>query len=163
MNVETFGWGSWREGNGYKYYLPYKINHSWKWDHSDINTLLEEASMKLGELNSFARLVPNIDLFIQLHVTTEAVVSSRIEGTQTNIDEALLPEEDIAPERREDWNEVRNYTEALHTAIESLKDLPISSRLIRQTHKTLLSGVRGEHKLPGEYRTSQNWIGGGYY
>jgi len=160
MNVETFDWGSWRESNGYKYYLPNKINHPWKWNHSDINTLLEEASMKLGELNSFARLVPNIDLFIQLHVTTEAVVSSRIEGTRTNIDEALLPEEDVAPERREDWNEVRNYTEALNTAIESLKDLPISSRLIRQTHKTLLSRVRGEHKLPGEYRTSQNWIGG---
>lgn len=160
MNIETFEWGSWREGNGYKYYLPEKINHSWKWENSDINTLLEEASMKLGELNSYARLVPNIDLFIQLHVTTEAVISSRIEGTQTNIDEALLPEEDVAPERRQDWQEVRNYTEALNTAIQSLGRLPISSRLIRQTHETLLSGVRGEHKLPGEFRTSQNWIGG---
>src|SRR5690625_133463 len=102
MNIETFKWGNIRDGKGNKYYLPEKINHSWKWDHSDINTLLEEASMKLGELNSFARLVPNIDLFIQLHVTTEAVISSRIEGTQTNIDEALLPEEDVSPDRRDD-------------------------------------------------------------
>ncbi|REL24832.1 Fic family protein [Rhodohalobacter sp. SW132] len=160
MDIETFKWGSWRQGNEYKYYLPEKINQPWKWDNSDINILLEEASMKLGELNSYARLVPNIDLFIQLHVTTEAVISSRIEGTQTNIDEALLPEEDVAPERRQDWQEVRNYTEALNTAIKSLESIPISSRLIRQTHGTLLSGVRGEHKLPGDFRASQNWIGG---
>lgn len=160
MDIKTFKWGSWRQGNKYKYYLPEKINQSWKWDNSDINILLEEASMKLGELNSYARLVPNIDLFIQLHVTTEAVISSRIEGTQTNIDEALLPEEDVAPERRQDWQEVRNYTEALNTAIKSLERIPISSRLIRQTHGTLLSGVRGEHKLPGDFRASQNWIGG---
>ena len=160
MDIEAFVWGGRREGNGYRYYLPEKINHQWRWENSDVNTLLEEASRKLGELNSYARLVPNIDLFIQLHVTTEAVVSSRIEGTQTNIDEALLSEEDVAPERRQDWQEVRNYTEALNTAIESLERMPISSRLIRQTHGTLLSGVRGEHKLPGEYRTSQNWIGG---
>lgn len=160
MNIEVYQWGSWRQEKSYQYYLPETINHPWRWDHAGLNTLLEEASMKLGELNSFARLVPNIDLFIQLHVTTEAVVSSRIEGTQTNIDEALLPEEDVAPERREDWKEVHNYTEALNEAIVSLNELPISSRLIRRTHEILMSGVRGEHKRPGEYRTSQNWIGG---
>jgi len=160
MDVKSFSWGKWREGDGYRYYLPKKINLAWTWDHAGLNTLLEEASIKLGELNSFARLVPNIDLFIQLHVTNEAVLSSRIEGTRTNIDEAYLPEEDIAPERRQDWKEVRNYTDALNNAIDSLKELPISSRLIRQTHQILLSEVRGEHKNPGEYRTSQNWIGG---
>jgi Fic family protein len=114
----------------------------------------------LGELNSFARLVPNIDLFIQLHVTKEAVVSSRIEGTQTNMEEAILPLEEVKPERRNDWQEVNNYIHALNEAILELKKLPISSRLLRQTHQTLLQSVRGEHKLPGEYRTSQNWIGG---
>lgn len=160
MDIETFEWGSWRDGKDYKYYLPKQINQPWEWNHAGLNTLLEEASIKLGELNSFAKLVPNIDLFIQLHVTTEAVVSSRIEGTQTNIGEALLPEEDVAPERRHDWKEVQNYTKALNTAIASLQDLPISSRLIRQTHEILISDVRGKHKRPGQYRTSQNWIGG---
>jgi Fic family protein len=122
--------------------------------------LLEKAAIKLGELNSFARLVPNIDLFIQLHVTKEAVVSSRIEGTRTNVDEALLPIEEIKPERQDDWREVKNYVAALNAAIVELQHLPISSRLLRNTHKTLLQSVRGEHKLPGEFRTSQNWIGG---
>ena len=160
MNITDVTWGNYRQGNGYKYYLPIPINHPWKWEHASLNTLLEEASIKLGELNSFARLVPNIDLFIQLHVTMEAVISSRIEGTQTNLDEALLPEEDIKPERRDDWKEVQSYTSAMNYAIGALSEVPISSRLICNTHEILLSGVRGEHKLPGEYRKSQNWIGG---
>src|SRR5205823_4155686 len=113
----------------------------WIWTDSTLNTLLEKASIKLGELNSFAKLVPNIDLFIQLHVTKEAVISSRIEGTQTNMGEALLPVEEIKPERRNDWQEVQNYTAALNGAIEQLKKLPLSSRLLRQAHKTLLEGV----------------------
>lgn len=104
--------------------------------------------------------MPNIDLFIQLHVTKEAVLSSRIEGTQTHIDEALLPQSEVREERRNDWQEVRNYVNAINDAIKNLDKLPISSRLILSTHKVLLNSVRGEHKIPGEYRTSQNWIGG---
>jgi len=145
---------------GYSYFLPTSVNDQWKWEDQTLNLLLEKAAIKLGELNSYARLVPNIDLFIQLHVTKEAVVSSRIEGTQTNMDEALLAEEEVNPERKNDWKEVNNYIRALNEAISELEKLPISSRLLRQTHKTLLSSVRGEHKLPGEYRSSQNWIGG---
>lgn len=82
---------------GYSYFLPQKINTTWKWDNQLINILLEKAAIKLGELNSFSKLVPNIDLFIQLHVTKEAVVSSKIEGTQTQIDEALLNEDEVSP------------------------------------------------------------------
>ncbi|MCB9262552.1 MAG: Fic family protein [Flavobacteriales bacterium] len=145
---------------GYRFFAPSLINNSWKWENQTINTLLEKAAIKLGELNSFARLVPNIDLFIQLHVTKEAVVSSRIEGTQTQMDEALLDENDIAPERKNDWREVNNYIQAMNQAIEELSSLPLSSRLIKQTHKSLLTSVRGENKMPGEYRSSQNWIGG---
>ena len=160
MDVEEFQAGIYRKGNGYQYFVPTVINHGWKWSNPELNTLLEKASRKIGELNAFANLVPNIDLFIQLHVTKEAVISSRIEGTQTNIDEALLPEEDISPKRRNDWKEVRNYTLALNTAIKDLEKLPISSRLIKKTHALLLEDVRGEHKMPGEFRKSQNWIGG---
>jgi len=145
---------------GYTYFLPSNVNEQWSWEDQTLNLLLEKAAIKLGELNSYARLVPNIDLFIQLHVAKEAVVSSRIEGTQTNIEEALLDGEEIDPERKNDWTEVNNYIKAMNQAIVELDHLPISARLIKQTHKTLLSSVRGEHKLPGEFRSSQNWIGG---
>ena len=148
------------KGDGYQYFMPEPINHDWIWSDPKLNLILEKASIRLGELNSFARLVPNIDLFIQLHVTKEAVVSSRIEGTKTNMDEALLPEEEILPENRDDWSEVRNYTQAMNMAIEEMEKLPLSSRLLCKTHEILMSGVRGEHKTPGEFRKSQNWIGG---
>lgn len=160
LKIEDFSSGHYEKGIGYKYFVPVNINQQWIWADAALNTLLEKASIKLGELNSFAKIVPNIDLFIQLHVTKEAVVSSRIEGTQTNMDEALSPVEYIKPERRNDWQEVHNYTTALNNAIDELSKLPLSSKLLRQAHKTLLEGVRGEHKLPGEFRNNQNWIGG---
>lgn len=158
--IEKYQSGHFEKGIGYKFFVPELINNEWSWRTPVINRLLEKAAIKLGELNSFARLVPNIDLFIQLHVTKEAVVSSRIEGTRTNIDEALLPVEEIKPERKDDWLEVKNYIAALNNAMIELQNLPLSSRLLRNTHKILLQSVRGEHKLPGEFRTSQNWIGG---
>lgn len=145
---------------GYTYFMPNQVNDSWIWEDQSINKLLEKAAIKLGELNSFSKLVPNIDLFIQLHVTKEAVVSSRIEGTQTQMDEALLDEDEVSPERKNDWLEVHNYINALNHAIKELETLPISSRLIKKTHQILLDSVRGENKQPGEFRNSQNWIGG---
>ncbi|MDD3480340.1 MAG: Fic family protein [Paludibacteraceae bacterium] len=160
IELEKYQAGHFEKNLGYKYFVPSAINDEWTWKTPALNLLLEKAAIKLGELNSYARLVPNIDLFIQLHVTKEAVVSSHIEGTKTNMDEALLPVEEIHPERRDDWQEVNNYIKALNNAIEELKSLPISSRLLKETHKILLQSVRGEHKLPGEFRTSQNWIGG---
>lgn len=158
--LEEFQAGHLEQGVGYKYFVPSNIYDEWSWKTASVNTLLEAAAIKLGELNSFARLVPNIALFIRLHVTKEAVISSRIEGTKTQMDEALLPETEINPKRRDDWREVNNYITAMNEAIESLKELPISSRLIKNTHRSLLNSVRGEHKLPGTFRTSQNWIGG---
>ena len=145
---------------GYKYFLPTKINEEWIWQDQQIGKLLEKAAIKLGELNSFSILVPNIDLFIQLHISKEAVISSRIEGTKTEIDESFLSESEILPERRDDWKEVANYTKAINQAILDLQNLPISSRLIKETHKVLLNSVRGQEKQPGKFRTSQNWIGG---
>lgn len=160
IELENYKAGHFEKQAGYKYFVPNGINDEWVWKTPVINRLIEKAAIKLGELNSFARLVPNIDLFIQLHVTKEAVISSRIEGTQTNMDEALLPFEEVRPERRNDWQEVNNYIRAINEAIVELQKLPISSRLLKNTHQILLQSVRGENKLPGTYRTSQNWIGG---
>lgn len=159
-DLEHFKAGTWAKGQGFRYLIPAKVNTVWSWRDPQLTELLERASFQLGELNSFARFVPNIDLFIQLHVTKESVVSSRIEGTQTTMDEALLFKEDIAPERKDDWQEVNNYVEALNGAIAAMGKLPVSSRLLCQAHKVLLHGVRGDHKQPGEFRRSQNWIGG---
>lgn len=160
MKLETFKAGHWRQRLQYKSFEPVPVNREWVWEDAVINTLLEEANRALGELNAFSLIVPDIDLFIEMHVVKEAQTSSRIEGTQTGIDEALMPEEQIRPEKRDDWREVRNYIDAVNTAIAELKNLPLSNRLLRQTHAILMRGVRGEHKQPGEFRASQNWIGG---
>lgn len=160
MNIEDFVSGTYKQGYEYKYFMPAQINHQFSWNDTIINELLENASLKLGELNSFSKFVPDTDMFIKMHIYKEAVVSSRIEGTKTNMEEALSDEEDILPEKRNDWLEVNNYVNAMNNAIEELKKLPLSNRLIKQTHKILLETGRGETKTPGEFRKSQNWIGG---
>ena len=143
----------------YSSFLPEKINHEWIVSTPEINKLLAEANRLVGELNAFSQIIPDVDFFISMHILKEATTSSRIEGTQTNMEEALVSEADLNPEKRNDWAEVQNYIMAINASIKDLEKLPISNRLIKQTHATLLSGVRGKHKLPGEYRSSQNWIG----
>jgi Fic family protein len=160
MKFETFKAGTWRQRYQYKSFEPVPVNHEWRWEDATINALLESANRALGELNAFSLIVPDIDLFIEMHVVKEAQTSSRIEGTQTGIDEALMSEEQIQPEKRDDWREVRNYISAVNTAVAELKHLPLSNRLLKHTHEILLSGVRGKHKQPGDFRSSQNWIGG---
>ena len=160
MKFETFQAGRWQPRYQCKSFEPVPVNHEWTWEDATINALLEQATRALGELNAFSLIVPDIDLFIEMHVVKEAQTSSKIEGTQTAIDEALMPEDQIRPEKRDDWREVRNYIDAVNLAIDELQRLPLSNRLLKQTHATLMRGVRGEHKLPGEFRASQNWIGG---
>lgn len=158
--MKKFISGKYINQGSYKSFQPEKIGREWKVENMELIQLLSQADRQLGRLDMYSEYIPNIDLFISMHVLKEATQSSKIEGTKTNIEEALLDKDDISEEKRDDWEEVQNYIKALNQAILKLNDLPFSSRLIKQTHEILLSGVRGRHKLPGEFRTSQNWIGG---
>ena len=158
--MKGYNSGQYIKQGSYRSFQPTKICREWHIENMELLNLLSQADRQLGRLDMYSEYIPNIDLFISMHVLKEATQSSKIEGTKTNIEEALLDKEDVSEEKRDDWEEVQNYISALNTAIAKLEELPFSSRLIKQTHKILLSGVRGKHKLPGEFRTSQNWIGG---
>jgi Fic family protein len=157
--MEKFIAGKYINQGYYKSFQPNFINRDWEISSMDIISLLSKADRQLGRLDMYSEYV-NIDLFIRMHIVKEATQSSKIEGTQTNMEEAFLKKEEIAIEKRDDWEEVQNYIQAMNEAVKLLHTLPFSSRLIKQTHKILLQGVRGTHKLPGEFRISQNWIGG---
>lgn len=143
----------------YASFQPEKINRTWLVNDLELMNMLSKADRYIGRLDMYSHYV-NIDLFIQMHIAKEATLSSKIEGTQTNVEESFLREAEVAYEKRNDWGEVQNYIKAMNQAVEMLRQLPFSSRLIRKTHKTLLTGVRGATKQPGEFRKSQNWIGG---
>ncbi|MDQ0478148.1 Fic family protein [Chryseobacterium sp. MDT2-18] len=143
----------------YKSFQPNEIFRDWLFDDMSMLNLLSKADRSLGRLDMYSEYV-DIEHFIKMHIAKEATQSSKIEGTQTNIEDVFLSKEDVTSEKRNDWEEVQNYISAMNEAVLLLHSLPFSSRLIRQTHKILLQGVRGAGKLPGEYRSSQNWIGG---
>lgn len=159
MMLADYRAGNFEQRLDYRSFVPKPVDHEWIIADPDIIQLLGQADRALGELNAFAQLIPDIGFFIAMYVAKEATQSSRIEGTQTNIEDAFKQAVDLDPEQRDDWTEVQNYIEAINYAIGRLDDLPLSNRLLRETHAILLSGVRGEHKRPGEFRTSQNWIG----
>ncbi len=158
--MRSFKAGTYINQGTFKSFQPDKINKQWIIENMELLNLLSQADRQLGRLDMYSEYIPNIDLFIRMHILKEATKSSKIEGTQTNIEDVLLDKEDVNEEKRSDWEEVQNYISALNIAIENLNKLPFSSRLIKETHRTLLKGVRGKYKFPGEFRSSQNWIGG---
>ena len=158
--MKSFKSGVYISQGSYKSFQPEFINRQWIFDDSELQTLSSKAAYCIGQLDMYSRYIPNIDLFIRMHILKEATQSSKIEGTQTNMEEALLEREDIPVDKRDEWEEVQNYIAAMNHAVDLLATLPLSSRLIKETHQILLQGVRGKHKQPGEFRNSQNWIGG---
>ena len=125
---------------------------------TEMQQLLIDAHKKLASLNVLSDRIPNKDLFISMCVRKEALVSSQIEGTQCTLEDVLDPELD--ENANADVSDVVNYVRAINYAVDRLQSLPLCSRLIRETHAVLMNSVRGGDKTPGEFRTSQNWIGG---
>lgn len=123
----------------------------------EMNVSLSNAHYSLGVLNTTSKLIPNVDLFLGSYVRKEALLSSQIEGTQATLEDILDP--NVETSKNLEIEDVVNYVDALHFAIYKMKELPICKRLLCETHKVLLRGVRGEEKNPGEFRSSQNWIG----
>jgi Fic family protein len=158
--MKKFKSGKYVNQGYYKSFQPEPINRLWQIDDMKIIDMLSKADRSIGGLDMYSEYIPNLNLFVSMHVLKEATKSSKIEGTQTNIEDAILERKDVSPEKRDDWEEVQNYTIAMEYAIENLKNLPFSNRLIKDVHKKLLQGVRGKHKEPGCFRKSQNWIGG---
>lgn len=136
--------------------LPFQINLD-----QNLQSLLSRADLALGRLDGVADILPNVDFFILMYVRKEATLSSQIEGTQATFVDVLKAEARIQDsEVHKDVDEVLNYIEAMNYGLEKLKEFPMSLRLIKEIHNKLLEGVRGEWKTPGEFRTSQNWVGG---
>ena len=158
--MKSYKAGKYVSHKGYRPFLPSYINEDIDWNLSELSGLIQEASLWLGKLNSYSDLIPDIDFFIKMYATKEATNSNRIEGTRTTFDDAISPVEQIQPEYRDDWHEVQNYIEAINYSVNKLSELPLSMRLLKESHEILLKGVRGEHKAPGEIRKTQNWIGG---
>ena len=157
--MKSFRSGVYVNQGTYKSFQPNTLCRNWVIDNMEVLSLLSNADRYLGRLDMYSEYV-DINLFIQTHIVKEVTQSSKIEGTQTNMEEAFLNEPDIQNEKRDDWEEVQNYILAMNETIKMLHTLPFSNRLIRQAHKILMSSVRGRHKQPGEFRKSQNWIGG---
>ncbi len=149
-------------GETYKAYVPPKLPPNPALDLDKLYPYLEKATLALSELNSLHKYIPNTSLFIYMYVRKEALLSSQIEGTQSSFSDLILFEYHQKPEvSLEDVEEVSNYVKAIAYGLDRLKkDFPLSLRLLREIHSVLLSGGRGSHKLPGEFRHSQNWIGG---
>lgn len=120
--------------------------------------LLVQANTWIAKLESIAALIPHIALFVSMYVRKEALMSSQIEGTQCTLEDVLDP--NLESNANRDVADVINYIKATDYAINRLQELPLCNRLIRETHAVLMKGVRGQEKSPGEFRTSQNWIGG---
>jgi len=149
-------------GEVYKAYIPAKLPPKPAVDLVKIYSYLEKATLSLAELNITCKSVPNTSLFIYMYVRKEALLSSQIEGTQSSFSDLMLFEHNQKSEiSLEDVEEVSNYVKAMTYGLEKLKNgFPLSLRLLRKIHNILLSGGRGSKKLPGEFRRSQNWIGG---
>lgn len=149
-------------GETYKSFVPPALPPNPPLNMDRLYVPLDKATRAMGELDALAKLLPDISLFLYMYVRKEALLSSQIEGTQSSLSDLLLFENnEKADVPVDDVEEVSNYIAALNHGLKRMKDgFPLSTRLIREMHAILLRGGRGSNKAPGEFRRSQNWLGG---
>lgn len=137
-------------------FLPFEIKSD-----DELQSLLSRADLALGRLDEIAETLPDVDFFILMYIRKEATLSSQVEGTQATFADVLKAEAKVEGlEIHKDVDEILNYIKAMNYGLDRLKSFPLSLRLIKEIHKMLLEGVRGEGREPGEFRKSQNWVGG---
>jgi len=151
-----------QQPTGYRAFIPEPLPPNPPIDYDGrLRVLLSEADRDIGRLDALAAMLPNPDLFVAMYVRHEAVLSSQIEGTQSTLEDVLAFEANaVGDATPKDVEEVVNYVGAMNHGLARLSDLPLSLRLLREIHDKLMQGVRGGEKSPGEFRTTQNWIGG---
>lgn len=148
-------------GEHYTAYVPRPLPPAPPLDLTDIYPLLDQANAAIGRLDGMSMVLPDPALFLYMYVRKEAVLSSQIEGTQSSLSDLLLFESAEAPGVPiDDVTEVSCYVAAMNYGLERLKEFPLSLRLLREIHEKLMTNARGGNKQPGEFRASQNWIGG---
>jgi Fic family protein len=158
MNLNHQNWGELRSGHDCDYYLPSTINHPWTWDHSGLDTLIEQSSLKLGELNGYASLLPDIETITTFHRITEALSSYRLTGRSISLKEILMPFSTVSREKQSDRLLVDNYINTLIEITSTLRERSLSLDVIRNAHQSLYTDLLNEN-LPeahtaGNYRNS---------
>lgn len=144
----------------YKAFVPNTLPFEIKIDET-LQNLLSKADLALGRLDGITEILPDVNFFIFMYTRKEATLSSQVEGTEATFADVLKAEAKIKDgEIHKDVDEILNYIKAMNYGLKRLEALPLSLRLIKEIHKTLLKGVRGEGRTPGEFRKSQNWVGG---
>jgi Fic family protein len=144
---------------GYKAFIPSPMPEELDLS-KEILRLLGNAEKALDRLDGVAELLPNVDYILAMFVRKESLLSSQIEGTQASLDDLFSYEGKMPIQNEKEVEEVVNYIKAMKLGIRRLEEFPMSLRIIKEVHKTLMSGCRGSERTPGEFRTSQNWIGG---
>lgn len=161
MKLESYKAGRYIRVEDYRAFIISGINYGWEWEDTALNKLSAEASRKLGELNSYSKLTPNVDTYIKMLMQIEANRSNKIDGASTSIEEDLLDESNIDSEKKEDRKKAVRYLEATKYAIDTIKEgSSLDKNLLKDIHKILMKGDNSDQKYLGKFRMSQNFVGG---
>lgn len=161
MKLEGYKSGMYTRVEDYRAFILSKINYNWCWEDSKINKLLEEASFRLGELNSYSLIEPNMDIYIKMNIKVEAINSCKIDKKEVKIEEAFGENKETEEEKKLIVKEVQNCEAGIRYGIEKVKDIKrINTKLLSEIHGILMQELGKEEKSIGKLRTSQNWVGG---